>query len=281
MYVLTIDIGGTTCSTALTGDDGVGAFTTWPTEGSVGNLGRAVEHYSAHLAGGGQPAAAVGVCFGGPVDHRTSTVLRSVHVPGWEGFDFATWAGRELGLPLAVDNDANVGALAEHKHGGHGVDDLVYVTISTGVGAGVVTSGHLLRGRSNEAGELGHVRVADDARVCNCGRTGCLERLCSGYWIEHDYGKPARELLADTSFLTSYSGLVARGLATATLLYNPSVIVLGGGVARAGQPLIEAVAATLESELASWSHMAPVITASAFDNHGVHLGAMELARELF
>lgn len=278
---LTIDIGGTKCAVAITDDSGVHGLESWPTTGSIENLERAVAFYQKHLETGGTPAVAIGVSFGGPVDFRTSTVKRSVHVSGWSGFDFAEWSRKTLGLPIAVDNDAKVGALAEFHHGAHGVDDLVYVTVSTGIGAGVVSSGRILRGLSNEAGELGHTRVSDDPRECSCGRTGCLERLCSGFWIEQDHGRPAAELLADDDFLAEYSRVFARGLSTAILLYNPSVIVLGGGVSRVGTRLTKSLADSVSRELESWSHMAPVITTSTFDRDGVHLGAKELTRDLF
>jgi glucokinase len=278
---LTIDIGGTKCAVAITDDDGVHGLESWPTNGSTENLERAVAFYHHHLEAGGTAAIAVGVSFGGPVDFRTATVKRSVHVPGWSGFDFGAWSRDSLDLPVAVDNDAKVGALAEFHHGDHGVDDLVYVTVSTGIGAGVVSSGRILRGASNEAGELGHTRVSEDPKVCSCGRAGCLERLCSGYWIEQDFGRPAIELFADDDFLAEYSRVFARGLSNAILLYNPSVIVLGGGVSRVGTRLTKSLTDNVSRELESWSHMVPVITTSKFDSEGVHLGAKELTRDLF
>jgi glucokinase len=203
-----------------------------------------------------------------------------VYVPGWQGFDFADWARREIGLPVAVDNDGNVGAVAELVHGNHDTRDLIYVTVSTGIGAGVVSGGRVIRGATNDAGELGHIRIADDVRQCACGRTGCLERLCSGYWIEQDHGKSAAELFANDDFLAEYSVLFARGLASAVLLYNPAVVVLGGGVSRVGTRLTDSLTASLSTELVSWSHLTPRITTSRFDGDGVHLGAREIARDV-
>ena len=278
--VLTVDIGGTKCAVAITGESGVESIETWPTTGSHENLAPVLDFYRNHLNSGGQPAVAVGVCFGGPVDHSTGVVTRSVHVPGWQGFDFRAWSSGNFGLPVAVDNDANVGALAEYTRGGHDTDDLVYVTVSTGIGAGVVSGGRVVRGATNDAGELGHVRISDDSRECGCGRTGCFERLCSGYWIETDNGKPAAELFESDEFLGNYCELFARGLATAVLLYNPTVIVLGGGVSRVGDQLTSQLTDSLTTELASWKHLTPRITTSRFDGDGVHLGARELTRDL-
>ncbi len=278
---LTVDIGGTKCAVAITGDDGVQVFETWPTQGSLENLRHVESFYSRHADDPRLKIGAVGVCFGGPVDFERSVVKRSVHVSGWQGFNFEFWAREKFDLPVAVDNDGNVGALAEYAVGEHETNDLMYVTVSTGIGAGVVTNGTVLRGASNDAGELGHVRVSDDPRVCECGRTGCFERLCSGYWLEQDHGKPAAELFADDQFLTEYANTFARGLATAVLLYNPEVVVLGGGVSRVGKRLTDALSDSLEKELASWKHLLPRITTSAFDSDGVHRGARELTRELF
>jgi glucokinase len=278
--VLTVDIGGTKCAVAITGESGVESIETWPTTGSHENLAPVLDFYRNHLNSGGQPAVAVGVCFGGPVDHSTGVVARSVHVPGWQGFDFRAWSSENFGLPVAVDNDANVGALAEYTRGGHNTNDLVYVTVSTGIGAGVVSGGRVVRGATNDAGELGHVRISDDSRQCGCGRAGCFERLCSGYWIEADSEKPAAELLESDEFLETYCELFARGLGTAVLLYNPAVIVLGGGVSRVGDRLTAQLTDSLTTELASWKHLTPRITTSRFDGDGVHLGARELTRDL-
>lgn len=277
---LTIDIGGTKCATAITSDAGVKRIESWKTSGSLENLDNVLSFYENYLAQGGQSVEAIGVCFGGPVDFRTSTVKRSVHVPGWQDFDFSRWGQERLGLPLAVDNDCKVGALAEQNHGQWNTSDLMYITVSTGIGAAVIAGGKLLRGCTNEAGEFGHIRVTDRPVQCSCGRMGCLERVCSGYWLEQDHGLPSAQLLADDSFLQEYSELFARALCSAVLLYNPAVVVIGGGVSRTGKRLTDAISKQLMMELGGWKHMIPRIEISPFDHTGVHLGAMDLAREL-
>lgn len=278
---LTVDIGGTKCAAAITGDSGVAVLESWPTQGSLENLLIVERFYAKHSGDPLLSVNAVGVCFGGPVDFGSSIVKRSVHVSGWEGFNFEDWAEKAFNLPVAVDNDGNIGALAEFALGNHETSDLIYVTVSTGIGAGVISDGKLLRGVSNDAGELGHIRVSDDTRLCECGRAGCLERMCSGYWLEHDHGKPAADLLADDHFLGDYARTFARGLATAVLLYNPGVVVLGGGVSRVGARLTDALTDSLRLELASWGHLTPRICTTVFDSDGVHRGARELTRELF
>jgi glucokinase len=277
----TIDIGGTKCAAGFTTDTGVTALKTWPTAGSIENLEIALQHFIDSEIELRQSVDAIGVCFGGPINHQTGVVERSVHVPGWEGFDFKSWAQSKFDLPLAVDNDANIGALAELHHGGHNTKDLLYVTISTGIGAGVIQAGQVVRGATNDAGELGHTRLPNCTLICACGRTGCLERMCSGYWIEQDSGKPATELFVSDEFLANYSRNLAAGLANAVLLLNPEVVVLGGGVSRVGNRLVDSLTQALKIELGSWQHLTPRITISAFDNAGVHRGVQALTRELF
>jgi glucokinase len=278
---LTIDIGGTKCAVAITDESGVHGYESWPTNGSTENLDRVLKYHARYVAEGGEPANGVGVSFGGPVNNATATVKRSVHVPGWSEFDFAHWAERTLGLPIAVDNDAKVGAITELVHGGYDTNDLIYITISTGIGAGIVSQGKLLRGVSNDAGEIGHIRSSDSELVCSCGRQGCLERLCSGYWLERDHGKPANELFDDDEFLANYAAVLARGIANAVLIVNPSDVVLGGGVSKVGPRLASAVQASLATEMGTWGQMTPRVHVSKFGYEGMHLGAREILNGLF
>ena len=135
----------------------------------------------------GQQPAAVGVSFGGPVDYATGVVGLSPHVPGWESLPLRDRLAAEFGCPVAVDNDANVAALGEHRFGaGRGVADMMYVTVSTGVGGGWILGGRPWRGHAGMAGEVGHT-VADPAGpLCLCGKRGCVERLASGPYMAGD-----------------------------------------------------------------------------------------------
>ena len=139
------------------------------------------------LLAGRQPAA-VGVSFGGPVDFAAGVVRLSHHVRGWEALPLRDRLAAEFGCPVAVDNDANVAALGEHRYGaGRGLSDLMYVTVSTGVGGGWILGGRPWRGHEGMAGEIGHI-VADPAGPpCLCGKRGCVERLASGPYMSADY----------------------------------------------------------------------------------------------
>jgi glucokinase len=136
------------------------------------------------LATAQAPLAAVGVSFGGLVNAAQGLVLLSHHVPGWEKVPLREWLEERLGVPVTVDNDANAGALGEHRFGaGQGCDSLMYITISTGVGGGWILNGRLWRGAEGMAGEIGHTVVDPNGPLCLCGKRGCVERLASGPYI--------------------------------------------------------------------------------------------------
>ncbi|WP_374687233.1 ROK family protein [Promineifilum sp.] len=147
----------------------------------------------AHELLAGRPPAAIGVSFGGPVDYATGVVRLSHHVRGWEAMPLRERLAVEFGCPVAVDNDANVAALGEHRLGaGRGVNDMLYVTVSTGVGGGWILGGRPWRGHEGMAGEIGHT-VADPAGpLCLCGKRGCVERLASGPYMAADYAQGSR-----------------------------------------------------------------------------------------
>ncbi|WP_193195343.1 ROK family protein [Nostoc sp. MG11] len=140
----------------------------------------------------GTKPAAIGVSFGGPVDASTGTVRLSHHVPGWENIPLKHLLEDEFGVPVGVDNDANVAALGEHRFGaGEGYDSLFYITVSTGVGGGWILNGKPWRGAGGMAGEIGHIVVDPAGPVCLCGKRGCVERLASGPYMAQN----AREIL--------------------------------------------------------------------------------------
>ncbi|MEH2377008.1 ROK family protein [Nostoc sp.] len=136
--------------------------------------------------------AAIGVSFGGPVDASTGTVRLSHHVAGWENIPLKGLLEDEFGVPVGVDNDANIAALGEHRFGaGQGYDSLFYITVSTGVGGGWILNGKPWRGAGGMAGEIGHIVVDPAGPVCLCGKRGCVERLASGPYMAQN----VREIL--------------------------------------------------------------------------------------
>lgn len=245
----------------------------------------------------------VGVGCGGPLDPNTGMVYSPANLPGWDELPLASLLERELGLPVWIDNDANAAALAEYWLGaGCGCDPMIYLTISTGVGGGVILGGEVYRGATGNAGELGHMIVQTGGRRCNCGSRGCLEAYCSGTSIATQarealsrapesalgrLGYPPRaedvialakqgDVLADQLWNETLDFLAA-GVVSALHAFEPRAIVLGGGVTRAGQdlfaPLQERVDALAMPRLAA---SAKIVCAELGDDVGI-LGAAAVA----
>jgi glucokinase len=228
------------------------------------------------LATDDAPLSAVGVSFGGPVNAEQGLVLLSHHVPGWEKVPLREWLEERLRVPAAVDNDANVAALGEHRFGaGQGCNSLMYITVSTGVGGGWILNGRPWRGAEGMAGEIGHTVVDPGGPLCLCGKQGCVERLASGPYIaqrahewlqmQPDRGRILRALAKDdweaiTAELVAQAAAqgddlaqealevaawgLGVGIGNAANLVNPERFVLGGGVTKAGERFWEVVRRT-------------------------------------
>ncbi|HWS87939.1 MAG TPA: ROK family protein, partial [Pyrinomonadaceae bacterium] len=203
-----------------------------------------------------------------PLSRDRGLILSPPNLPGWDEFPVAALVRERLGVPVLLDNDANAAALGEREYGaGRGADNLVYVTISTGIGGGIIVNGRLVHGVGDAAGEVGHMVVEPGGPPCGCGARGCLEALCSGTSI----ARRAAERLAGggrTSMLLEggggLEGITARAVAEAaragdavagevwdeTVAYlalglgnvvaalAPEAVILGGGVSTAGDQLL-------------------------------------------
>lgn len=222
----------------------------------------------------------IGVGFGGPVDYATQKVILSTHVGGWEGFDLVEWLRNEFKLPVRMDNDANAGALGEGLFGaGRGCRPLFYMTLSTGIGGGILTNGGVLRGADSYGGEIGHMTIRPGGPDCLCGANGCFERMCCGLWLERDYGKPAKELLRDPEFVRYYVMDLALGLKAAIMLLNPARIVIGGGLAKAGDALFVPLRAELRKRITAWSRARIDVVPAELGDDSVLWGALAVALE--
>jgi predicted NBD/HSP70 family sugar kinase len=202
-----------------------------------------------------------GVGLPGPIDRRTGTVGSSVIMPAWVGLPARRELGRRLGLHVEVDNDANLGALAEASFGaGRGMTDFVYVRLGSGLGAGLFVGGRLNRGTAGLAGEIGHVQVHADGAVCRCGNRGCLETIASESALRalllpalgHDpTTREILELVAEgdlgTRRVVNDAGrAVGRVLADLCNALNPQAILVGGELADAGEPLLSGIRETID-----------------------------------
>jgi glucokinase len=241
-----------------------------------------LDHLRATLPGwlGGERPAACGIGFGGTVDYPAQRVGVHMHSGGWQDFPFPAALSEMLGLPCCMDNDANLGALGEYTAGaGRGAASLLYVTLSTGIGAGILLDGRIVRGADSLAGELGHIPLEADGPECSCGAQGCFEALCSGRAIEARAGRPAAELLADPEFRTGYVRDLARGLAAALLLLNPERLVIGGGLAKAGEVLFSDLRVELRRRLPESLPVRVDVRPAVLGDDSVLWGAAALAEE--
>jgi glucokinase len=275
MNTLVLDIGGTKCSIAAANDLGsIKELVTADFEKPDRILDQ-ISLYAKEIIAEYPSIDRMGVSFGGPFDFANQKVKRSVHVSGWEDFDFSDWSSKTLGLPAVADNDANVGALGEFVSRGSKNSNLAYVTVSTGIGSGLIVSGKIYRGHGELAGELGHIVIDPSGPADELGNRGTLERFCSGYWLRKDYGKSAQELLLDDVFLLEYSTRLAAGLSTLVRLINPELLVLGGGITKAGPKLESALLNQLQT-LLDQTHTK--LEFSTLGNSNVLIGARELAK---
>jgi glucokinase len=282
MKTLAIDVGGTKFSLALFENS---RFESWQ---MICRESRATDreggpewmlHQISSIAADWPSFEKCGVGFGGPVDFSRQRIALSTHVSGWRDFPFVERLRGALKVPVVIDNDANAGALGEAAYGaGRGALPLFYMTLSTGIGGGIVLEdGSLYRGADSWAGEIGHLTIRPEGPECLCGARGCFERMCCGLWLERDYGKPARELLADTGFVNRYVVDLALGLKSAIMLLNPARIVIGGGIAKAGESLFVPLRAELSRQVTSWSQARLDVVPAALGDDSVLWGAMGLS----
>jgi glucokinase len=222
-----------------------------------------------------------GIGFGGPVDFTTQRVFKSTHVGGWSHYPLRDELARTLEIPTIMDNDANAGALGEANYGaGRGYPSIFYMTLSTGIGGGIYLDGKIWRGADSYAGELGHLTIRPDGPECLCGARGCFERMCSGLWLEKDYGRPAQELMQDAKFVRRYVVDLALGLKACIMIMNPARIVIGGGIGKAGEALFGPLQAELRRQITDWSAARIDVVPAELADDSVLYGALALTGEL-
>lgn len=308
--VLALDIGGTKLAVAMVTPDGrTHAFLSEPTEKHRGpdavithlfDMGRR----SIAAAGLGKPLA-VGISCGGPLDAAAGVLTHPLHLPGWIDIPIVAMAQDEFGVPAVVENDATAAVLGEHRFGAaQGADIALYLTLSTGVGGGSIIDGRLHRGAAGNGGEFGHITVRPGGRDCLCGRRGCLEAYASGTSIaaraadllaasdrdsslrelpvvraEHvsaatEGGDPLAEELWDET-----TDLLGQAITDLVNLFEPHVVVLGGGVTRSGAQLLDPVRRIVRTTAMAPAGRATVTLAALGDEVCV-VGAGVLALDL-
>ncbi|GAB2817038.1 ROK family protein [Actinocorallia aurea] len=260
-------------------------------------LGRVVAEFETLLAGLGRDLAhvcGVGVGLPGPVDHATGRPANPPIMPGWDGFPVPEWLGERIGAPVLVDNDVNIMALGEHRTVGQVTDHLIFIKIGTGIGCGIISGRRLHRGAQGAAGDVGHIQVvaASDA-VCRCGNVGCLEAVASGASMAAELraqGVPAegsRDVVAllragDTraARLIRQAGREVGGVMAAIVnFFNPSVIVIGGDIADAGEHVLAGVREAIYSRSLPLATQHLTIRASRLGDSAGVIGAAAMVVE--
>jgi len=216
-------------------------------------LAMAEEACAAARAQGLAPAA-IGLGFGGPVDYERQATRQSFHSPGWEGFRLTDVFAERFHLPARLDNDANAGGLAEALFGaGRGFDVSLYVNVGTGIGGAVIIRGDIHHGATGVAGEIGHAVVDPAGPRCHCGKGGCAEAMASGTAIARAAkeagvcgaspdGPTGREVVVAAgrgderclAVVRAAASVLGLAIANAVNVLDPGVVVVGGGVAEAG-----------------------------------------------
>jgi glucokinase-like ROK family protein len=254
----------------------------------------AAEMVSDALADAGVPRTAVigaGMGLPGPIEQVEGIVGSSAILPGWIGMTAATEMRRRLDIPVMVDNDANLGALAEAAFGaGRDAGDLIYLKVSSGIGAGLILNGRLYRGSAGLAGELGHVLVDPDGIVCRCGNRGCLETVAAtGALVDLLRRSHGEDLTVDAMLDAARAGDLgcrrviddagrALGQVVATLLnvLNPELLVVGGDLAGAGDLLLDGVRESVSRAALPEAARRAEVVAGVLGERAQVLGALAL-----
>lgn len=250
----------------------------------------------------GNRVAAIGVASPGPLDPQSGMILATPNIPEWRDFPLGRRLSERFGVPVHVENDANMAALGEWRYGaGRGHHDVLYLTVSTGIGGGVICNDRLLHGHHGLAAELGHVTVLPDGPLCSCGFRGHLEALAAGPAIVRYVNEqlaagaasrlePQPELSARQVANAARKGdALARaayarageylGLAVASFvhIFDPSIIIFGGGVSKSGPLLFEPFQDSLQRHVFNPRYLADLtITAAALGDDAGLLGARTL-----
>ncbi|HET7431825.1 MAG TPA: ROK family transcriptional regulator [Nocardioides sp.] len=212
--------------------------------------------------------------------------------PGWEGVNTRVAAEERFDVPVVVDNDANLGALAEHRQGvAHGHDSAVFVKISSGVGAGIIIANRLFRGAGGSAGEIGHLTLDEQGPICRCGSRGCLEAYTSIHTVTAMVAAQLPDATFDDVVESARSGSVAAqrafedaglhlgwGVASIVNLLNPAIVVIGGDMARAGDLVLESTRVGMRRHALDGATQTPVV-ASELGERASLVGAVQLAAE--
>ncbi|MDE0483316.1 MAG: ROK family protein [Candidatus Poribacteria bacterium] len=281
-HVVGIDIGGTKLATVVADDSGkILGKVRRPTRADKGPeyaiqlLFEMVYETITQAELEQEAISAMGVSCGGPLDTKTGVVYSPPNLPGWDAFPLKTQLESEFKIPTIIENDANASALAEYRFGGgRGYEAILYMTMSTGIGGGIVIDGKIYHGANDSAGEVGHQILLPDGPLCGCGKRGCLEALCSGPAIarrakeavrkesntviltladghidtiksEHVLAAARQDDLLALKLIDETAYYMGWGIANLVNILNPDIVLLGTIAIAAGDLLLEPIRKTV------------------------------------
>jgi len=304
-----IDVGGTNVKLALVNENGQIVYSnSVPTRAEMGyeftvnNIKQAIYELLKETKLEAKDIQGIGFGFPGQVDYKAGIVRNAPNIPGWVEVPIAKLIEDEFNIPTRVDNDVRCAALGELNYGaGKGCENMVCITVGTGIGSGLIINGKLVRGASNAAGEIGHIKLQmHEGPICGCGDTGCFEAFASGPSIvamAEDYikgGKSTkfREMANGTAItpfivceaakagdpvaqriFTIMGEYLGIGLSSVVNLLNPEKIIIGGGVADAGEILMRPLVDTLRKRAMKIAGSAVEVVPAQLGNTAGVIGA--------
>ncbi|MCX7000280.1 MAG: ROK family glucokinase [Candidatus Sumerlaeota bacterium] len=275
IYLVGIDLGGTFIKTAIVSHEGelikkieIPSEKEKGPDGVIANIIRSVRLAVSEAGTGTNAISAIGIGSPGPIDTKRGIVGRAINLPGWVNIPLRDRIQEVFDIPANLENDANAMAYAEYwKGAGRNAEIMLAYTLGTGVGGGIIIEGKLIRGATGCAGELGHMTIVPDGDLCPCGNRGCLEAYASANSlvrrtlekIKQGANTILKEWIAEGKTLTSkliddarrsgdaFAGMVMReagtylglGMSVVVAVLNPDVIVVGGGMMKAGEIFLE------------------------------------------
>lgn len=309
-----IDVGGTNVKIALVDDNGkiiysnsVPTYAKMGYEYTVNNIKQAIKDLMKETNTTPSDIEGIGFDFPGQVDCKTGVVKLAPNIPGWVNVPIAQMIEDEFHIPTRIDNDVRCAALGELKFGaGRGCENFICITVGTGIGSGIVINGKVVRGATNAAGELGHIKLQmNGGPICGCGDTGCLEAFASGpaivamaqEYIKGGKSTKFREMAAvEGGEITPY--MVAKaaeegdpvakrifeivgeyigiGLTSVINFLNPERVIIGGGVAESGELLLGPIRKTIKERAMVVAGNAVEIVPAQLGNSAGVIGASML-----
>ncbi|MGZ9167024.1 MAG: ROK family protein [Anaerolineales bacterium] len=304
-HTVAVDIGGTQIRVAVYEPDSIKPVAHQRTR-SLANVPGVYERLEQAIEAvwPQEKVRAIGIASPGPLDPHTGTILATPNIPEWKNFPLTSKLSQHFDVPAYLDNDANMAGLAEWQFGaGRGHQNVVFLTISTGIGGGVISQGCLLQGFHGMAAELGHMIIDPNGPLCGCGHRGHVESLCSGpsiarYVLEQLAAGQTSSLQSQSNISAAQIADAARegdalatsaferagyylGIAVANYLaiFDPSILIFGGGVSQVGELLFKPFEESLRKHTFHPHYLDRlVITKAALGDDAGLLGALALAR---